>query len=383
MDGNFARNEGKILSPHMSYEQFGTRFTSYFEQVRLVARSFPSPKAVGGAVVGDRFSFVDLGDNRGASALVRKLPRLLGRLHNAIMAPGIVLIRFPGNIAILAMLLCILKRRKFSIEIVADAADYFSKDASHHPLRHIAKAVHIGATRAAAKRATTVRYVTTEYLQVRYPSHSNDRMFGFSDAYLPDTLFKIGDARTYEKSAKLKILNVGMMHNHSKGHLILLQSCAELRKQGIDIELTLIGGGRVEREVVREAERLGIADITSFRGVLPSAEVHSLLVENDVFVLPSLQEGLSRAMLEALAVGTPVIATNVGGTKEAISANSIIIAGDVAALTSRLRLFVQRREKEIELARIQQRCAQQYSFSSLQTKYNEYFSALTDIHASP
>ncbi|EEA02861.1 glycosyl transferase group 1 [Burkholderia sp. H160] len=382
MDGNFVRKEDKIFSPHMSYEQFGKRFSGYFDQVRLVARSFSSTNAVGGVVTGERLAFVDLGSNRGAKSLFQSLPRILWRLYGEIAASGIVLIRFPGNIAMLAMLVCFLTRRKFSVEIVADAADYFSKEASNHPLRFVARLLHTWSTRVAARQGVTARYVTAEYLQSRYPGRCPDRMFGFSDAYLPEELFSVGATRAYTHTNAIEIINVGMMHNHSKGHLILLRCCADLRDRGIDFRLTLVGGGRVEAEIIAEARRLALCDVVVFRGVLPASEVRELLAKSDLFVLPSLQEGLSRAMLEAMAVGTPVIATNVGGISEVVPHESIVTPGDVTALSTRVASFSQNQSREKDLARSQCKKAMQYAFSSLQIHYHAYFSALSDSHAS-
>ena len=120
MDGNFRRVGSGFVSPHMGYARFGARFAECFDDVVIVARSFPAAEAVGESVVGERVSFVDLGANRGALELVKSLPRLLVRLYREISAASIVLIRFPGNIASLALLLCLISGKRFSVEVVAE-----------------------------------------------------------------------------------------------------------------------------------------------------------------------------------------------------------------------------------------------------------------------
>ncbi|MFC5803552.1 glycosyltransferase [Streptomyces formicae] len=97
-----------------------------------------------------------------------------------------------------------------------------------------------------------------------------------------------------------------------KGHRHLLEACAELRRRGTPCTLVLIGDG-AERDALRQqADRLEIdarflGSRTDFAGYLARA---------DVVVLPSLFEGSSNAVMEAMAAGRPVVATAVGGTPE-------------------------------------------------------------------
>jgi glycosyltransferase involved in cell wall biosynthesis len=381
MDGNFVRVGDKVLSPHMAYEQFAARFTDSFDDVQIVARSFPGTQAIGDSVTGERTSFIDLGANRGARGLIKSLPRLLYRLHGVVSNRGILLIRFPGNVASLAMLMCLALRRPFSVEIVADAADYFSDAATRHPLRRVAGAIHQWTTSTAARRATTARYVTKAYLQSRYPGRTAERMFGFSDAYLPDAMFMRSATREYRPGGKLKIINTGMMHNHSKGHLVLLRACAALRRKGVDLHLTLVGNGVLQAEFKREVARLNLTDHITFEGVVAAAKVRELLARSELFVLASFQEGLPRAMLEAMAVGTPVIATNVGGVREALPEESLVAAGDVDGLARRIAAFAQEKGLIETHAAAQRERALAYSFSLLQRQYQSYCKALVDNHA--
>jgi hypothetical protein len=215
MDGNFRRVTEGIVSPHMGYARFGARFAECFDDVVIVARSFPATDAVGENVEGNHVSFVNLGANRGARELIMSLPRLVARLRRQIASASIVLIRFPGNIASLALLICLLSGKRFSVEVVADPADYFSAASSTHPLRHVAGLVHRWTTRIAAGGAVTVRYVTSAYLQSRYPGRNPDFMFGFSDVYLKDSLFETGRVRSDKTGGCFEIINVAMMHNQS------------------------------------------------------------------------------------------------------------------------------------------------------------------------
>ena len=84
--------------------------------------------------------------------------------------------------------------------------------------------------------------------------------------------------------------------------------------QGLDVRLCLVGDGKHRPELERRAAALGVSERIEFRGQLASCElVRQELDRADLFVLPSRQEGLPRAMIEAMARGLPCIGSTVGG----------------------------------------------------------------------
>jgi glycosyltransferase involved in cell wall biosynthesis len=104
----------------------------------------------------------------------------------------------------------------------------------------------------------------------------------------------------------------------SKGHHFLLQALALLQSRAAapGLRLVLIGGGSEERSLRELARRLGLDHRVDFLGI--RHDVSEVIAASDLFVLPSLNEGLSQALLEAMALGTPVVATNVGGTRDVL-----------------------------------------------------------------
>lgn len=94
-----------------------------------------------------------------------------------------------------------------------------------------------------------------------------------------------------------------------KGQALLLRVVAELRNRLGDVRVLFVGSGDTEEEVKREAARLG-ADWATFLGL--RSDVPGLLELSDVSVLPSTGEGLPMSLIESIAMGTPVIATDVG-----------------------------------------------------------------------
>jgi glycosyltransferase involved in cell wall biosynthesis len=102
-----------------------------------------------------------------------------------------------------------------------------------------------------------------------------------------------------------------------KGHQYLLEAMPAVLKQFPNSVLLLIGRGDLEVSLKDQAKRLGIEERVRFLGM--RHDVPKLLAVMDVFVLPSLSEGLSMALLEAMVSGKPVVATRVGGNPELVN----------------------------------------------------------------
>ncbi|MFH2138896.1 MAG: glycosyltransferase family 4 protein [Candidatus Omnitrophota bacterium] len=96
-----------------------------------------------------------------------------------------------------------------------------------------------------------------------------------------------------------------------KGHMYLIEAMARVIKEFPDGRLLVFGDGNIKYKLIKQAEELKIAEKVFF---LPSvSNTAEVLQEIDIFAMPSLQEGLGLAILEAQACGIPVIGSNVGG----------------------------------------------------------------------
>jgi glycosyltransferase involved in cell wall biosynthesis len=95
----------------------------------------------------------------------------------------------------------------------------------------------------------------------------------------------------------------------------------------------------------------------------------------DIFVLPSYNEGMSNALLEAMSCGLPVVVTNVGGTEELVdSSNGFVFnAGDVDELVKILKQLHFNKEKFEELGKNSRKKAEQLNWSNIANKYLELF----------
>jgi colanic acid/amylovoran biosynthesis glycosyltransferase len=114
-----------------------------------------------------------------------------------------------------------------------------------------------------------------------------------------------------------RVLVVGRL-SPEKGHLVLLEAAGILRDRGIRIEMDLVGPGDFAAQLTAAADRLGVGPQTHFLGARSPAEVGKLLRDADVFCLPTFAEGLPVALMEAMAVGVPVVTTYISGIPELV-----------------------------------------------------------------
>lgn len=101
-----------------------------------------------------------------------------------------------------------------------------------------------------------------------------------------------------------------------KGHDRFLRAARLILDQEPNARFVIVGGGPLERELADLAAQLQIDQVCRLVGA--RSDVYDLMSAMDIFVLPSLSEGMPMAMLEAMALGTPTVATSVGGVPEVI-----------------------------------------------------------------
>ena len=116
--------------------------------------------------------------------------------------------------------------------------------------------------------------------------------------------------------------------NRRKDIATLLRAMPGILAIKPQLKLSIVGTGPLYDSLQKLADMLGIAQNVCFLGSIPHAEMESFFSGLDLFVLPSLTEGIPIAVLEAMACGLPVVATKVGGTPE------VVIDGETGMLVS-------------------------------------------------
>ncbi|HEX5034193.1 MAG TPA: glycosyltransferase family 4 protein [bacterium] len=117
------------------------------------------------------------------------------------------------------------------------------------------------------------------------------------------------------KDLLLRLLCVGRLAPN-KGHRYLLDGLARAQKSIPGLRLTILGQGNLEAALRRQARRLGIERSVDFAGYLPESDLPAFYRSFDLLVMPSLLEGFNIALLEAMAVGLPVLVSDIPGFRD-------------------------------------------------------------------
>jgi len=143
-----------------------------------------------------------------------------------------------------------------------------------------------------------------------------------------------------------------------KGQALLLEALAALNSTGLALHLRLVGDGPDRKFLEHRAAELGIASSVEFAGWVDQWRLMKLYAETDLFVLPSLAEGIPMVLMEAMAMEIPCVAPRITGIPELIAdgvEGMLYAVGDVEDLTNKIRALAEsadRRHKIGQQARV-------------------------------
>jgi glycosyltransferase involved in cell wall biosynthesis len=343
-------NGGSVWSRHLDV------FSAVLVLARVADVREPSSGCVQAS--GDGIGFCPLPPYSGFGGLLRNGQSVHAIVSRAIRACPAIIVQTPSPVAYLAARLAIFRRRPYGAQIVGDPDQVFSAGAFRHPLRVPLRRAAAAAQRQVAHNASVVMFVTTNVLQRKYPS--NGRVFSGSDVVLDDSAFVPEQPLRRRDDVEATLITVGSLDQPYKGTAVLLDAVAELHRSGRLVKLLVVGGGALMSELQAQAQSLGISAIVEFLGQLDRKGVQRALDRSDVFVLPSLTEGLPRALLEAMARGLAAVATNVGGIPELLPAECLVPPRNAVALARRLREVMASPESLMAMAQRNQEVARRY-----------------------
>jgi glycosyltransferase involved in cell wall biosynthesis len=147
----------------------------------------------------------------------------------------------------------------------------------------------------------------------------------------------------------LKLINVGRLES-VKGQKYLIEAFSKLKGIYPNIHLTIIGKGKLESELKKVAKKYAVENEIDFLGNVSHQNIPNLLVQHDIYIQPSIitnknvEENSPISVLEALAVGMPVIASDIGGLKEIIKIEKngfLVSPKSVDDIVYRLKIFIE------------------------------------------
>ena len=200
---------------------------------------------------------------------------------------------------------------------------------------------------------------------------------GIDVSRAPDTALVETYRKQWAGPGRLLIGAVGRLHRQ-KGMDVLLEAAAHIVKAHPNAHFLIAGDGPERARLEAQAARLGIQASVTFCGwVKGSLEFISLL---DIFALPSRWEGMPNAVMEAMLMGKPVIASRVSGVPELIQHETdgmIVRSEDVGALSQVLSRLINDAAFRAELGRAaRQKISSQFDLKTMVTAYETLYQSL-------
>lgn len=244
------------------------------------------------------------------------------------------IVRLPSVLGILAVQECIKQNKPWASEVVACCWDslwnYGSiKGKMFAPIMYLLNKYYIN-------KSTNVIYVSEQFLQERYPTRGKIGNASNVNIHLPNSTIlqnRICKIKKMNRFNQIKLGLIGSLDVEYKGHRTAIYTLKELKEKGYNVILKCLGGGNEDKWRLL-AKKLDVEDCIEFCGILPSGNPVLEWLDNiDIFIMPSLQEGLPRSMVEAMSRACPVIGARTGGIPELLQSKFIINKKDYHRLT--------------------------------------------------
>jgi glycosyltransferase involved in cell wall biosynthesis len=190
---------------------------------------------------------------------------------------------------------------------------------------------------------------------------------------LPQEAFVLHPRSFHEETSEVKLIAVGAMDQLYKAQDVLINAVAACVQIGRDLKLVFVGDGQYRQKLESQAASLGLGGRVIFRGQLTAGSpVREQLDRADLFVLPSHQEGLPRAMIEAMARAMPCLGSTAGGIPE------LLPAEDVDALASKISQIATDPERMTRMSERNLAKAKQYKEEILRQRRIQFYRYVRD-----
>jgi glycosyltransferase involved in cell wall biosynthesis len=332
--------DGAVWTQIMFPYAFWGIYLDVFDQVRVVARvqDVASPQPDWIRADGEGVSFHPIPYFLGPRQYLLNYHRVKSAARSAVGQADAVILHLPSAIATHIETLMRKTDRPYGVEVVGDPYDAFSPGSCQHPLRAIFRTSFYYHLKKQCARAPFISYVTEQALQRRYPPDPNAYATFYTFNVLKDNDIVSTPRPSSSFKNPLTLINVGSFNHLQKAQDIIIEAFANCIKEGLDLNLVMVGDGALRLELEARVQTLGIGKRVRFLGqVTTGAPFQAELDKADIFLLPSRQEGLPRALVEAMARALPCIGSTVGGIPELLPLADLVPSGDVAALTKKIR----------------------------------------------
>lgn len=290
-----------------------------------------------------------------------------------------LVVRLPSFIGIFTLFCNIFIKKIYFIELVGDPkAALLALDNKSGLVKNVFIELFSKLNKYFIKKANGVIYVTESALQEKYPTKSLTSYASNVELDMKKIDLSFESYTLYSNPARIGL--IGSFNNSYKGIAEAIEAISILKDSKKNVELHILGSGSLESHYKFIAKELDVNHLIFFDGILKGGEeVSEWLSSLDLYIQPSYTEGLPRALIEAMSVGLPVVATDVGGIPELLSKDTLIKPYDSEALSKKIKCFIDSQQLRFKQGKLNYLKSKEYDQEVLKQRRSEFWKAARNI----
>jgi len=286
-------------------------------------------------ITNENFSVVEAPNHKSPMLYLKNIAKVKQMVKEQVQAHDMAVIRLPSALGNFALDYAEKYKKPYLVEVVACPWDALWNHSFTGKLLAPFKYRRLQSNMQKAKHSI---YVTTKFLQDRYPTKGH--AIGLSDVEITDAHYdlqhRLDKIRDMKEGDPVILSTVAALNVRYKGQGYVIKAIADLKKEGFNYEYHLVGGGDPSY-LVNLAKEYGVEDRVKVIGSLRHEQVFEWFEKIDLYIQPSNQEGLPRALVEAMSRACPSIGSTTGGIPELLDDKFVFPKRNVEALKNILR----------------------------------------------
>lgn len=382
----FRTPDGHFWAKSLYGFSFWTRYLNVFDSVRIVARvkevnDIDQKKLL---VDGPGIEVYGIPFFQGPKQLLANYIKINKALKRIDFGCDAALLRMPSQTAFMVW-----RHLRSDIPLAGEIVYDITNDLSSTNQKPLVKLLDQITSRNLKRfclKANGVSYVTERTIQEHYPSYAKlhgESKTHFESYYSTITLSKDAytSPRLYNKGNRFTIvLSSVAMNSERKGERVLIKAVKQCRDNGYNVDAIIIGDGTLKPSFEKLASELGISENIMFTGLLPSSDdVRKVMLNADMYVFPTQGEGLPRGIIEAMAIGLPVLSSPVGGIPEIINEKYLLDPNDSNAFAESICRLIDNPTELDQMSRENYLKAKKFDNELLQVKRDEFYLKLSSL----
>ena len=378
-DDSIFLNDGRYYAASQEKMDFYQRYLRVFDKLRLVTRcevDKPMKQERIPLDVDSRIEYVAIPEFHGPQQYAKVYFRVGNVLRHITEGCDAAVLRIPSTIAMRVGKKVMKKGLPYACEVVFDAEDAWRGSKGLNA--QIWKKIDDDMRRMCAS-ADGVSCVTEHYLQQHYFSNKPQSFSShYSSLALDKTFF--GNAKTYPNHQPFIIAHTSnqVAFNGRKGYNQIIEALKILKEKDVAVKVRFAGKDYQDgvTRLNAYAQQLGVDKMVEFVGFLNRKELDSFLTDADMYVMPTMAEGLPRVIIEAMSKGLPCITTPVSGNPELVSSPFLVDYYDIQTLAKRIEEFTINSQLYEQTSKENYERSLQYEASVLEKRRDDFYGKL-------